>query len=153
MLADCSSSMVSEIFLKTLFTLISLFISGYLLKKWFVQRANASLRIEKIIETLATLEEESLAYWNTDAEPNELHPTFKEQKIKSIVLGLMQEVMHFRKKYANKNTTLVSLIAKVSDTTTGGNFESSKRKADRYRYFKINNAIQNLKIELLDSNY
>ena len=71
------------------------------------------------------------------------------QKIKGMIKSLSADCNYYSDRYCKrKSAELQRLLVEVSDACTGGDFESTRKKADPGRYILIVNAINRVKSEL-----
>ena len=73
-----------------------------------------------------------------------------EQKMKGAIKSISSDAVHFCGKYRKGMKPEVErLMSNLSDSATGGNFESKNRKADSSRYIMIVNSINEVRSCLL----
>lgn len=132
--------------------LVTVTIGAFALQKFFIRRANASSFVDAVIKDLEVLKSDALEYWNIDPSEEKLGSrcSVLEQKLKGAIKGLSSDVTYFCSKYRKADhLTLQNLLIDVTDSATGGDFESKNRKPAPSRYIHIVNTINNLRSKLL----
>jgi len=119
---------------------------------FFVRNGNAGAFVDALVRELEGLRADSLEYWNAapSSQNNEGRMTMLEQKIKGSIKSISSDAGHFCRKYKKgMRAEIERLMSNLSDSATGGEFESKKRKADSGRYILIVNSINEVRSCLL----
>lgn len=134
--------------------LITVILGAFVLQKYFVRKANASIFVDSILKELEGLRKDTLNYWNEDDGADHKKFDILAQSIKGAIKVIGSDISHFCDKYEEDKALkdqFNNLLVKLSDAATGGDFESPNRKRESGRYLVIVNAINDLKSELLQT--
>jgi len=131
--------------------LVAVGLGTYLVQKFFVSRANEATLIDLLLRDFEALRSDSLEYWNltSDGAENDKRQKILEQKMKGAIRGISADIQYYCDRYCiYKKADWASLMEKVADACTGGEFESLNKQVDAKRYLLIVNAISSIKSEL-----
>ena len=129
-------------------SLVTVLLGAFIVQRFFVSRANEAALIDFLIEELDKLRDDALEYWNLagDTKENKQRQILLTQKIKGNLRALASDFGYFCDRYCLKDkSTITKLLTNLHDSCTGGEFESSKKKADPHRYIIIVNTINDVK--------
>jgi hypothetical protein len=128
---------------------IGVIIGGLIFQRYFVSRANECALIDYLIRGLDDLRADALEYWSTEnTKQNREKVRVMEQKIKGAIKGLTSELRSYCDRYCKK-FDYAHLMQEVSESCTGGLFESEKRKPESARYLLVVNSLHRVKWELM----
>ena len=131
--------------------LITVGLGAFVVQHFFVSRANEGAMVDFMIGELRELQNDTLEYWTlpADSPENKQRQIVLAQKIKGMIKSLSADCNYYCDRYCKrKSVELQRLLVEVTDACTGGDFESTRRKADPGRYILIVNAINRVKSEL-----
>lgn len=130
--------------LPSVFTVV---FAGFFLQRFFVSRANEASFIDSLIKQMDDLRTDTLEYWNLDCtktKENKMKARILEQKIKGAIKIIGSDVRYYSERY-KKGRDLNDLVAEISDSSTGGEFESATKRPDTGRYTLVVNSTNRLK--------
>jgi hypothetical protein len=130
--------------------LIALFGGSLILQKFFVSRANESNFIDALIKDLDLLRTDALKYWSKNAtQEDKEERQAMEQQIVGTIKALTSELQFYAKRYCPKRfQELEGMATELNEACTGGDFQTTKRKAESGRTLTITNCISRIKSTL-----
>jgi hypothetical protein len=144
----CFVDFVGKIIWHLLPTLTAITISGLLIQRFFVRKANASAFVDVIFKELQSLRSDAFAYWSVvDADKDAL----LEAQLKGYIQTIFSDVEYYCMRYKIKedtNQVLVNLCVSLADAVTGDDFEQANRKASTAKYLQILNIINKIRSEI-----
>jgi hypothetical protein len=131
--------------------LITVIGGGYLLTRFFVGRANFAALVERTCEVLNQLCGDCAEYWCVDTpsdDAEKIKHSVLEGKIKAGVFQVNALVTLMGDKIPSLPTSIRAMILDLADACTGGEFESSSRKANKQQFMRIAINASKIAVEL-----
>lgn len=145
---NCLLSFAGKLIWHLLPALTTVVISGILIQRFYVRRANASAFVDNILKELQILRSDSISYWTVKEEGKD---SILTSQMKASIQTIYSDLNYYCEQYKLKhNMKLIfeNKLILLSDAATGGNFEQKSRKLDSSRCYKIVNAVNALRSEL-----
>jgi hypothetical protein len=126
---------MSDEILKWIVMAIVPFTLGVFWQSWRASSSEIASQINDLLKDLRQLEEVATEYWTTNHD--ESKNSMRQARIRGLTFGLARYEEQARLVFGTETAKYLSLMDRLIETSTGGNFETARRLADYQRAIDI----------------